>query len=154
MTMSSQPVSGESAPKIVLASDHGGVELKSFLGTALRDVGYKVHDLGPHTDESVDYPDYADRLVTALQEEGEMRGILICGSGIGISIAANRYRHIRAALCTDVTMAKLSRQHNNANVLALGARLIGIETAKQIVETFLTTDYEGGRHDRRIEKMS
>ena len=139
---------------VAIASDHGGLELKMALTGYLRESGYTIRDLGPYTSGSVDYPDFADRLATTLKDSPELRGILVCGSGIGISIAANRHRHIRAALCCDVTMARLCRQHNDANVITLGGRLIGIETAKQIVSAFLSTDYEGGRHQHRIDKMS
>ncbi len=139
--------------KIAIACDHGGYELKEaikrhFLG--------KVNfiDLGTNSTDSVDYPDFAQKLVRSIIDGDANRGILICGTGIGISIAANRYKEIRAANCTDVTMARLTRLHNDANVLALGARIIGVEVAYDIVDVFLNTQYEGGRHDKRIEKLS
>ena len=138
---------------IAIACDHGGYELKEaikkhFLG--------KVNfiDLGTNSTDSVDYPDFAQKLVRSIIDGDANRGILICGTGIGISIAANRYKEIRAANCTDVTMARLTRLHNDANVLALGARIIGVEVAYDIVDVFLNTQYEGGRHDKRIEKLS
>ena len=111
-------------------------------------------DLGANSTDSVDYPEFGNNLALAIKEGRADRGILICGSGIGISIAANRHAHIRAALCTDVTMAKLTRLHNDANVLALGARIIGNQVALDITDTFLKTEYEGGRHDRRVSQLS
>jgi ribose 5-phosphate isomerase B len=102
----------------------------------------------------VDYPDYAEKLAAALKAGTALRGVLICGTGIGMSIAINRHRHIRAARCQDVTDARLAREHNDANVLVLGARTIGAETAKDCLRTFLATKFEGGRHQRRVDKMS
>ncbi|WP_420550083.1 ribose 5-phosphate isomerase B [Curvivirga sp.] len=139
---------------IALASDHAGVDLKASLISKLEDWGYEALDLGPVTKDSVDYPDFADKLTSALNEDSIETGVLICGTGIGISIAANRHKHIRAALCQSVTEAKLTRLHNNANVLALGARIIGEEIAIDCLKTFLETEYEGGRHERRVAKMS
>jgi ribose 5-phosphate isomerase B len=139
---------------IAIASDHAGFELKQALVAELRQLGYAPLDLGAHDQSSVDYPDFADALATALADGRSKRGVLICGTGIGISIAANRHRHIRAALSHDITSVRLSRQHNDANVLALGARLIGTETARDCLKTFLATEFEGGRHQRRVAKMS
>lgn len=139
---------------IALASDHAGVDLKAVLSTKLEEWGYTALDLGPTTKDSVDYPDFAEKMAECLKGEDAETGILICGTGIGISIAANRHKHIRAALCQSVTEASLTRQHNNANVLALGARIIGEEVAIDCVKTFLETEYEGGRHERRVAKMS
>jgi ribose 5-phosphate isomerase B len=139
---------------IVLAADHGGVELKAMLAKRLVELGYRVVDLGTHTAESVDYPDYADRLAACVAAGDAARGVLICGSGIGISIAANRHRHLRAALCHDETSARLSRQHNDANVLVLGARLTGPETARACLDVFLATSFDGGRHAARVAKLS
>lgn len=138
---------------IAIASDHAGLELKSVLVKELETAGLHVLDLGTHSAESVDYPDYADLLAAALAEGKAARGILICGSGIGISIAANRHRHIRAALCHDATSARFCRLHNDANVIALGARLIGVEVAKDAVTTFLNTEFENGRHAKRVAKL-
>jgi len=139
--------------KIAIGSDHAGYPLKESIKARFGE-GFEWIDLGADSTDSVDYPDFAASVAKALIEGKAERGIVICGSGIGISIAANRFPQIRAALCTDVTMARLSRQHNDANVLALGARLIGNEVAFEIVETFMKTSYEGGRHDRRVKKLS
>lgn len=138
---------------IAIASDHAGFELKAALRDELASMGYEILDLGTDTTDSVDYPDFAEALAQAIRDGAAATGVLICGSGIGISMAANRHRGIRAAPCHDVTTARLARQHNDANVLALGARLIGIEVAKECLQTFLTTAFEGGRHGRRVDKM-
>jgi len=142
-----------SAQKIVIASDHAGFELKASLKQSLLDEGYEVLDLGAHSTESVDYPDFAAALAGAIRNGQAERGILICGTGIGISIAANRHPGIRAALCHDTTGARLSRMHNDANVLVLGARMVGAEVAKDCVATFFSTPFEAGRHSRRVEKL-
>jgi len=139
---------------IAIASDHVGVALKAQLKEHLTSLGHDVLDLGPEDTSSVDYPDYADKLAATLKEQHAARGVLICGSGIGISIAANRHRHIRAALCHDGLSAKLARQHNDANVLVLGARLIGSDTAKDCATTFFSTAFEGGRHQHRVNKLA
>jgi len=139
---------------VYLASDHGGVKLKDHLVKYLKDKGYDVHDLGTDSSESVDYPDFANKLADAMKDKNDSFGILVCGSGIGISIAANRHKHLRAALVNEETSAKLSRQHNNANVLCLGGRLSGDTLAEQCVDAFLTTAFEGGRHQKRIDKLS
>ncbi|HLJ62480.1 MAG TPA: ribose 5-phosphate isomerase B [Stellaceae bacterium] len=142
------------AETIAIAADHGGVDLKSLLVPELRARGFEVLDLGTATRDSVDYPDYAERLAQALQEGRAARGVLICGTGIGMSIAANRHRWIRAALCHDGLTARLARQHNDANVLVLGGRILGPETAKECLTVFLATSFEGGRHIRRVAKFS
>lgn len=137
--------------KVAIASDHGGYTLKEFLKDSF-DLNWI--DLG--TDDakkSVDYPDFGHALAETIVDGDADYGIAICGTGIGISIACNRHDGIRAALCTDTTMARLTRQHNDANILALGERLIGTEVAMDIVKTFLETEYEGGRHQNRIEKL-
>jgi ribose 5-phosphate isomerase B len=139
---------------IAIASDHAGFELKALLKQELVALGFELLDLGPDSTASVDYPDFADRLAGALKDNQAARGVLICGSGIGISMAANRHRHIRAAVVHDVTSARLTRLHNNANVLCFGARLIGTDVAKECLKVFLTTDFEGGRHNNRVAKMS
>ena len=139
---------------LAIASDHGGVELKHSLTIYLQESGTEVADLGTNGSESVDYPDYAQKLSEWVEKNPGNMGILICGSGIGMSIAANRNPNIRAALCHDGLSASLSRKHNDANVLCLGARLIGIETAKDCVNEFLNSEFEGGRHQKRIDKLS
>jgi ribose 5-phosphate isomerase B len=138
---------------IALAADHGGYELKALLVKDLAAAGMAVVDLGTNAADSVDYPDYADRLAAALKDGRASRGVLICGTGIGISIAANRHRHIRAALCHDETTARLCREHNDANVLVLGARVIGPEVARACLNVFLSTKFAGGRHEKRVAKL-
>ena len=139
---------------IAIASDHAGFEMKNEVCKLLAELGREVVDLGANGPESVDYPDFADAMAVAMSDGRASRGILICGTGIGISIAANRHRHIRAARCGNATDARLARQHNDANVLVLGSRTSGWETARDIVLAFLNTEFEGGRHQRRIDKMS
>src|SRR5512134_2079557 len=139
---------------VAIASDHAGVELKALVKGELEGLGFAVSDLGTQGTNSVDYPDFADAVAAALAEKKASQGVLICGTGIGISMAANRHRHVRAALCHDATSARLSRQHNDANVLALGARLIGPEAARDCVRMFFSTAFEGGRHQRRLDKLS
>ncbi len=143
-----------SREKIVLASDHGGYDLKVILGNFLVELGYDVLDLGCDGPQSVDYPDYAHALADAIKQQKAPRGVLVCGSGIGISIAANRHPHIRAALVHDRLTAELSRQHNDANVVVFGGRVIGPDVARDCLKAFLDTNFEGGRHQRRIDKMS
>jgi ribose 5-phosphate isomerase B len=140
--------------RIAVAADHAGVGLKAVVEETLGELGYEVVNLGTDGPESVDYPDYADKLAKALKTASAARGVLICGTGIGMSIAINRHKHIRAARCQDVTDARLAREHNDANVLVLGARTIGAETAKDCLRTFLATKFGGGRHQRRVDKMS
>jgi ribose 5-phosphate isomerase B len=130
---------------VALAADHAGY--------ALKEQGLVVLDLGINGPDRVDYPDYGHAMAQAIRGGRATRGVLVCGTGIGISIAANRHRGIRAALCHDVTTARLSRQHNDANVLALGARIIGVESARDCLAVFLSTHYEGGRHGDRIAKI-
>lgn len=138
--------------KIFIASDHAGFFLKSFLIKELARSGFTLADLGCDSpEESVDYPDYAQKLSKKIKDEF---GILICGSGIGICIAANRFKHIRAALCSNIKAARLARSHNDANVLCLGARMTGDASALKIVKTFLGGKFEGERHARRVEKLS
>ena len=138
---------------IAIASDHAGFDLKGAVKAELEAMGLKMLDLGTHGAESVDYPAFADALADALRDGRAARGVLVCGTGIGISIAANRHRHVRAALCHDSASARLARAHNDANVLAMGARLIGIETARDCVHAFFTTAFEGGRHARRVARL-
>ena len=139
--------------KLAIACDHGGYALKEAIKDRF-EARFKFLDLGTNSTESVDYPAYGKVLAQAIVDGKATRGIAICGSGIGISIAANRNPQIRAALCTDVTMARLSRLHNNANVLALGARVVGQEVAFDIVDVFMTTEFEGGRHEKRVAQLS
>lgn len=140
--------------KIYLACDHGGFQAKEFAKNYLKDFDYELVDLGVYSDEnSVDYPDYADLMALNLKNNPNDFGILICGTGIGISMAANRYNHIRCALCHDENTAKLAREHNNANVLAFGGRNTENETIKKMIDVFFTTDFESGRHERRIQKI-
>lgn len=140
--------------KIYLASDHGGLTLKAEIKAHLEKQAILVEDLGPTEGQSVDYPDYGAKCALALKDDEGVGGIIICGSGIGISIAANRHSWVRAALVHDVTTAHLCREHNNANVLALGERLMGVTTALECVDSFLTTPFEGGRHENRVEKLT
>ncbi len=142
-----------SANRVAVASDHAGYELKEELKRYLISKGHDVLDLGTNGPESVDYPDFGMAMGKALENSDAEKGVLVCGSGIGISIAANRNPAVRAALCQSGLAAKLARQHNDANVLALGARLIGVETAIDCVDAFFATDFEGGRHQRRVDKM-
>ncbi len=139
---------------IAVAADHGGVELKDLLRDELAKAGYQVLDLGTNGPESVDYPDYADAMAAAIREGRAGRGVLVCGTGIGISIAANRHPELRAALIHDAFGARLCRQHNDANVIVFGGRAIGSEVAKDCLKIFLETEFEGGRHARRVAKMS
>ncbi len=143
-----------SAKPVAIASDHAGVALKGALIEELRGLGHEVLDLGTDGSDSVDYPDFGHALGETVAAGRAGRGIVICGTGIGISIAANRHPGVRAAVCHDVTSARLAREHNDANVLALGARLIGIEVAKECLRTFLATEFAGGgRHARRVAKL-
>ncbi|RAX58138.1 ribose 5-phosphate isomerase B [Helicobacter monodelphidis] len=139
--------------KYIIASDHAGFELKAYLKSFLESKGFNVLDMGTHDVNRVDYPDYAKEVAQILAQEKEARGILICGTGIGMSIAANRFAGIRAALCHDAYTAQLSRLHNDANILCLGARVVGIGTAESILEAFIQTSFEGGRHSHRICKI-
>lgn len=139
---------------IAIACDHGGYELKANLASLLAEIGYEVLDLGTNGPESVDYPDFAHALANAIGADKAKRGVLVCGSGIGISIAANRHQEIRAALIHDALGARMCRQHNDANVIVFGGRMIGQETARDCLKIFLNTEFEGGRHAGRLEKLS
>jgi ribose 5-phosphate isomerase B len=141
------------AEKIAIASDHGGFDLKTQLKQELERLGFEPLDLGTDGPASVDYPDFAVKMAQTLKAGDATRGVLICGSGIGISIAANRHPHIRAALCHDHLTAYLARWHNNANVLCLGGRTTGPDVAKDCLQVFLGTDFEGGRHQNRVAKL-
>ena len=139
--------------KIFLSSDHGGFELKEKVKSFLSDNNFEYEDLGCSSLEPVDYPDYAKLLSKKIKDTNNSKGILLCGTGIGISMAANRFPHIRAALCTSVEMASKSRKHNDANVLALGGRILEEKLALEIVKEFLQTDFEAGRHSLRVDKI-
>lgn len=140
--------------RIAIAADHAAFALKQQLAIWLRDMGHDVLDLGPDSDARVDYPDFGYRLARAIRDGDAERGIALCGSGIGISIAVNREPACRCALVGEPLSAALARRHNDANVVALGARLIGIEMAQACVTAFLTTDFEGDRHVARVAKLS
>ena len=140
--------------RIAIASDHAALALKAALVEHLRGAGHDVDDLGPFDESSVDYPDYGYKLAAAIADGDAERGIALCGSGIGISIAVNRNPAARAALVSEPLSAQLAREHNDANVIAMGARLIGIEMAKACVDRFLTTEFGGDRHQRRVDKLS
>ena len=140
--------------KIAIASDHGGFALKQQIMEYLTSLGYEYKDFGCYTDDSMDYPDIAFPTAQAVASCEFERGILICGTGIGVSICANKVKGIRCALCSDVVSAELTRQHNDSNMLAMGGRIIGVEVAKAIVKTWLGTEFTGGRHQRRIDKIS
>lgn len=137
----------------VLASDHAGFELKEAVERQLRARGFEVTDLGTHSVERTDYPDWGHALGAAIARGEYERGVLVCGSGVGISIAANRHAGVRAALCNDLYTARMSRAHNDANVLAMGARVVGPGVAEEIVTAFIETAFEGGRHAERIIKI-
>lgn len=143
-----------SKPVLAFASDHGALELKAILKAHAESLGYDVLDLGTEGTASVDYPDFADRMAEALAAGKAERGVLLCGSGIGIAMAANRHRHVRAAQIHDAYGARMCRQHNDANVITFGGRSIGSEVAKDCLGIFLDTPFEGGRHAGRVEKMS
>ena len=140
--------------RIAIASDHAALALKSALVEYLCAAGHDVADLGPHDESSVDYPDYGYKLASAIADGSAERGIALCGSGIGISISVNRNPAARAALVSEPLSARLAREHNDANVIAMGARLIGIEMAKACIDAFLSTDFGGDRHQRRVDKLS
>lgn len=140
--------------KIAIASDHAAIEMKADLAQALREWGHDVLDLGPETTDRVDYPDYGYKLAEAIASGQAERGVVLCGSGIGISIAANRHPAIRCALVSDPYAAALSREHNDANVIAMGSRLIGPDMARTCLQTFLVAEFAGGRHEGRVAKLS
>lgn len=138
---------------IAIGSDHGGYLLKEEIKKHLKEKGYEFKDLGTDSTASCDYPVYAEKVCRAVQSGECEKGILICGTGIGMSMCANKCKGIRAAVCGDHFSAEFTRKHNNANVLCLGARVIGAGVAMQLVDIFLTTEYEGGRHEKRVEMM-
>jgi ribose 5-phosphate isomerase B len=138
---------------ILIASDHAGFDLKELLAERTRDTGHEVIDLGPSTRESVDYPDYAHNLARRIAAGEADFGVLICGTGIGMCMVANRHPGVRAALCHDAFTAELARRHNNANVLCMGGRTTGPGLAIQMLDIFLATPFNGGRHERRVNKI-
>lgn len=138
---------------LLVASDHAGLELKEKLKTTLDRLGVAYHDLGTHSTDSVDYPDFARRVAEAVSRGGAERGLLVCGSGQGMAMTANRYRGVRAALPFDEETARLSREHNDSNVLALGGRVLDHDLAQRILEVWLETPFAGGRHQARVEKI-
>lgn len=139
--------------KYYIATDHAGVVIKDSVKKMVEDLGHEIIDLGPHSTDRVDYPDYAHKLATAVLEDTGSFGILICGTGIGMSLAANKHHGIRAALCHDAYTAEMARAHNNANVLCFGERVVGIGVIESILKAWDSTDFEGGRHANRVAKI-
>ena len=140
--------------KIAIASDHGGFELKETVIAHLLNDGWEIDDLGPSNESSVDYPDYGIKLAEIITNKKVERGIIICGTGVGMSIVVNRFPAIRGTLCSDIYTAKMCRKHNNSNILIMGGRVIGKGLASEIVDTWLNTAFEGGRHQRRLDKIN
>ena len=139
---------------IAIGSDHAGLDLKNDVISLLKELGHEFADYGTDTPHSVDYPDFGEKVSVAVATGKADRGILICGTGIGMSIVANKFRNVRAALCNDLFSAKMSRLHNNANILVMGGRIIGKDLAKEIVRTWIETAFDGGRHVNRLKKIS
>jgi ribose 5-phosphate isomerase B len=142
------------AERIAIVSDHAAFDMKAELAEHLRDAGHEVLDLGTTSADSVDYPDYGYRMAKAIASGEADRGVALCGSGVGISISVNRHPACRCALVSESLSARLAREHNDANVIALGARLIGIEQARHCIDIFLSTPFAGGRHQRRVDKLT
>ena len=140
--------------KIAIASDHGGFDLKESVIYSMRENGLEIDDLGPSSDDSVDYPDYGIKLAQAIVEQKVERGIVICGTGVGMSIVVNRFPGIRGTLCSDAYTAKMCREHNDSNILIMGGRVISKDLALEIVRIWLKTEFEGGRHQRRLDKIN
>jgi ribose 5-phosphate isomerase B len=140
--------------KIAIGSDHAGLDLKGEMVSLLKEMGADVLDMGTDSPESVDYPDFGDKVSSAVSKGEVERGVLICGTGIGMSIVANKHRNVRAALCSEPFSARMSRLHNDANILVLGGRVVGSELAKDIARVWMETPFEGGRHLRRLQKIS
>ena len=140
--------------KIAIASDHTGVELKSEIIKYLKELGHEVYDFGTNSKESIDYPIYGKKVADEVAKGKYDGGVLICGTGIGISLAANKIKGIRAAVCSEPYSAKLSKQHNNSNIIAFGARVVGVDLAKMIVKEWIEAKFEGGRHLKRVELIS
>jgi ribose 5-phosphate isomerase B len=139
--------------KYFIGTDHAGFEVKPFVIEYLQKRGIEVEDLGTYSNESVDYPDFAHKVAEAVKNNPGTMGILICGSGIGMSLAANKHKGIRAALCHDYYTAKMARLHNNANILCFGARIVGLGEIESILQAWLDTEFEGGRHEKRVKKI-
>lgn len=139
---------------LVIGGDHAGYEYKALLTEALKAAGWQVEDKGTYSADSTDYPDYAHPVASMVEDGAASVGILICGSGNGVCMTANKHKGVRAALCWNEELASLARQHNNANILCIPARYVSTELAQQMVDTFLSTAFEGGRHERRVEKIS
>lgn len=140
--------------KVAIGSDHGGFDLKETVAGVIRELGYEVVDMGVHDRTSVDYPDYAAKVAAAVVAKECELGVLICGTGIGMSIAANKIHGIRAALCNEIFSAQMAREHNDANILCLGARVVGPSVAEGIVRAYLTSSFAGGRHANRVAKLT
>ena len=140
--------------KIALGCDHGGLEHKNAIGEFLKEAGFEVVDFGIYEQVSVDYPDIAKKVCESIVKGETERGILVCGTGIGMSIAANKYKGIRAAACSEHFSAKYTRLHNNSNILCLGGRVVGVGTAIELAELFVNTEFEGGRHQKIIDKIT
>ena len=138
---------------IAIASDHGGFSLKVDIVSFLNELGYEVNDMGPKNQNSVDYPDYGIRIAQAVTTNSDSRGIVICGTGIGMSIVVNRFPGIRGTLCSDLYTAKLCREHNDSNILIMGGRVVGHGLAREIVKVWLSTPFDGGRHQKRLDKI-
>jgi ribose 5-phosphate isomerase B len=139
--------------KFYIATDHAGVDLKDYTVELLREKGHEVIDLGPYSKDRVDYPDFAHKVATSVLEDADAQGILICGSGIGMSMAANRHEGIRAALCHDAYTAMVARGHNDANILCFGERIVGRGVAESILDAWIAGGFDGGRHTQRVEKI-
>jgi len=139
--------------KFYIGTDHAGIELKDYTVELLKQKGHEVIDLGPYSKDRVDYPDYAHKVATSVLEDSTAQGILICGSGIGMSMAANRHEGIRAALCHDAYTAEVARGHNDANILCFGERIVGKGVAESIIDAWITGGFDGGRHTGRVEKI-
>ena len=140
--------------KIAISSDHAGVEYKRALVEFVKELGFAIEDLGPYNEDSVDYPDFAHKLAEKILSKEADLGIVLCGTGNGVAMAANKHQGIRAGLCWNKEIASLIRQHNDANILALPARFVNIEEAKEIVKSYLDTPFEGGRHKKRVDKIA
>jgi len=140
--------------KIGIGCDHAGLELKNEILSLLKDLGFECVDFGTDSPQSVDYPDFGEKVSEAVSSGGIERGILICGTGIGMSIVANKFSHVRASLCNELFTARMSRLHNDANILVLGGRIVGKDLAKEIVRTWISTPFEGERHSLRLKKIT